>query len=240
MPYLNFINDDTYHQIVKDILTIGFKAKEKSEKQFNRNVIDPFAMVFEMASFDIDSAGWVLNEQTRQAQKSLSNHIGLIHQKILGSIKGWSDLETGNIVDLVNHERKIIAEVKNKHNTTKGSDKVGVYYKLSDLVLSKASQYKDYTAYFVEIIPKTPKRHDAPFTPSDNTRGVRCEASDKIRQIDGASFYTLVTNEHDALENIFKTLPLVIKDCIPSFNLSQSDINNATNFFKLAFDSKQS
>jgi hypothetical protein len=42
-------------------------------------------MMIEMASFDIDSNTWMISEKSRQAQKSLSNHVGLLHQKILGN-----------------------------------------------------------------------------------------------------------------------------------------------------------
>lgn len=141
---------------------------------------------------------------------------------------------TGNIVDLVNEDLKIVAEVKNKHNTTKGSDKVAIYKELDDLVMPKASLYKDYTAYFVEIIPKKPERYIDFFTPSDRKKGARCEANPKIKMIDGASFYAMVTGQDDALEKIFKTLPVVIKDCLKtSAGAMQTSI--AEDFFRLAF-----
>lgn len=238
MSYVSFITDEKYLKIVGEILAIGMDAKAKAESDFNRNVIDPFAMMIEMASFDIDSNTWMVSEKSRQAQKSLSNHVGLLHQKILGNVDGWRDMGTGNIVDLVNDERKIVAEVKNKHNTTKGSDKVAIYKELDDLVMPKASNYKDYTAYFVEIIPKKPIRYEECFTPSDRKKGTRCEANPKIKQTDGASFYTLVTGEEDALEQIFKTLPAVIKDSLKAS--STIDSKGAEEFFKVAFVEKPS
>lgn len=42
--------------------------------------------------------------------------MGLFHQSILGSIKGYQLLPTGGIVDIVNYKSMVIGEVKNKHN----------------------------------------------------------------------------------------------------------------------------
>jgi len=65
------------------------------------NIIDPFLMIFEMGSFNLDSTSWTSNEMVRQAQKTLSNKIGWFHQKMLGSIDGWEDLETREMLDLL-------------------------------------------------------------------------------------------------------------------------------------------
>jgi len=46
---------------------------------------------------------------------------------------------------------KIIAEIKNKYNTTKGADKKTLY---DNLELALLNKYKGYTGYYVEIIPK--------------------------------------------------------------------------------------
>jgi hypothetical protein len=87
---------------------------------------------------------WTANEEIRQSQKSLSNAIGLFHQYILGSINGGQLLPTGGIVDIVNHNSRVIGEVKNKHNTLKGSDKSSLYSKIEDLVMHKGHMYKGY------------------------------------------------------------------------------------------------
>ena len=233
MAYVKFISDDQFKSIVLDILNKGFEAKRKKDKGFNRNVIDPFAIIFEMASFGLNEADWVLSEKKRQAQKSLSNHIGMVHQNILGAVKGWENLKVGKIIDIVNPSKKIIAEIKNKHNTIKGSNKSDLYYDLEKLVMPKSSEYKDYMAYYVEIIPKKADPLDVPFTPSNKNTGTQCAPNQKIRQIDGASFYKMVTGEDDALEQVFLALPQVISDCLESQTLIKSDV--AKHFFKSAF-----
>ena len=111
------------------------------------------------------------------------------------------------MVDLVCHEHRIVAEVKNKHNTLKASDQAGLYDKLHDLVRKKGQEFAGYTAYYVEIIPKRPERYDLPFSPSDNTTGTRKSEDALIRRIDGASFYALATGHDDALRQLFHALP---------------------------------
>lgn len=233
MPYVSFITDDQFKSIVLDILNKGFEAKRKKDKGFNCNVIDPFAIIFEMACFGLNESDWVLSEKKRQSQKSLSNHIGMVHQNILGSVKGWENLKVGKIIDIVNSEKKIIAEVKNKHNTIKGSNKSDLYNDLEKLVMPKSSAYKDYTAYYVEIIPKKADPVNVPFTPSNKNTGTQCALNEKIRQIDGASFYKMVTGVDNALEQVFSALPQVIKDCLNSNEAIKSEV--ARHFFRSAF-----
>ena len=233
MPYVSFVSDDRFKAIVSNILAIGEEGKKLAAEQFERNVIDPFSMLVEMVCFDMDYATWVNSERSRQVQKTLSASIGLLHQKILGSVNGWSDLETGNVVDLVNHDRKIIAELKNKHNTVKGSDKVGTYKELESLIMPKSSIYKGYTAYYVEIVPSTPKGYKKPFTPSDKKTGTKCEANPQIIIIDGLQFYDLATGTDDALVQVFKALPHVLKDCKESSLVKDTD--DAMQFFKSAY-----
>ena len=77
--------------------------------------------------------------------------------------------------------------------------------------MPKASQYKGYTAYFVNVIPKKPQRYDLAFEPSDKETGNKCRANESIRIIDGASFYSLVTGKDSALREFYQALPVVIE-----------------------------
>jgi hypothetical protein len=127
----------------------------------------------------------------------------------------------------------IIAEVKNKHNTVTGSKLVDVYKGLESLVMPNGQIYKGYTAYYVEIVPKKPVRVNITFTPSDPRTSTRCSPNEKIRKIDGASFYTLVTGVEDALEQVYNSLPKVIKDLQPNFDVASS--RGADNYYKKAY-----
>jgi hypothetical protein len=230
MAYLEYLDDETLKALVKGVLDIGRKKKAEVIRDFEKNVIDPFASLFDAAVSNVTHETWKNSEMVRQCQKTLTNHIGTLHQKILGNIDGWQDLGTGSVVDLVCHDRLIIAEVKNKFNTVTGGKLADQYYSLERLVTPKASNYRGYTSYFVNIIPKKPERLDTPFQPSDKDTGLRCPLNENIRIIDGASFYTLATGRQFALQELYDALPAVIEDIfhtdyeLPEFSIPDKNL----------------
>lgn len=235
MAYLKWLDDKVLEQAVDHLLEKAKKARLKADKKFGKNVIDPFSAIFEMSGFEIDYETWVKNEKTRQAQKTLQNHVGNFHQSILGSVDGWENMKTGKEIDLLCEDKKIIAEVKNKFSTVSGGKLADLYYSLDDLVMPKASKYKNYTAYYVSIIPKRPKRFNKEFTPSDKAKGDSCPANPKVREIDGASFYSLVSGEDNALESLFDILPSVIEN-VSKGDYKIPDKNKLKEFFSTAFE----
>jgi len=240
MSYLEYVDDDCLRDLIKQVLIVGRNRISKSEKDFSKNVIDPFGAIFEASAFEVGHKEWKGSEMIRQSQKTLQNHIGDLHQKILGSVDGWEDLGVGGIVDLVNHEKKIIAEVKNKYNTVTGGKLADQYYSLERLVSLKTSVYKGYTAYFVNVIPKKPERYSLPFQPSDKDKGMKCAENEFIRIIDGASFYSLVSGRDDALREFHSVIPEVIEDIFQHdfgekmFKIK--DANDFMNYFKQAYE----
>jgi hypothetical protein len=234
MSKLEWIDDSNLYHEVGHLIEIAKNAKNRAEKKFGGNVIDPFSALFEISGFEIDFKTWFDSETTRQAQKSLQNHIGNFHQNILGHVDGWENLKTGSVIDLISNENKMLAEVKNKYNTISGGKLSDLYYSLDRLVSPKSSIYKGYTAYYVAIIPKSPARFDKPFTPSDRNKGSKCPSNECIREIDGASFYGLVTGYESALEDLFDILPEVIHEC----SKGEYNVNNKEQlkqFFSAAF-----
>lgn len=205
--WLPFISNEKLCEILRDLKATADLAKQKADKKFARNVIDPFTTLFQMRLLSIPASHWPVVEKQRQIEKSLQNHIGNFHQKLLGSLTGWCNLGVGSVIDLVSDEKKIIAEIKNKHNTVKASDLAGLYDKLSELVHKKGQKYYGYRAYYVEIVPKRPERYDVAFTPPDNTTGSHKPEASLIRKIDGASFYTLATGYEDALRQLYLAIP---------------------------------
>lgn len=234
MPILKWIDDNKLLTIVEQLLKKAHEAKESAMNDFGRNLIDPFSALFEISGFDIDYDTWFKSETTRQAQKTLQNHIGGFHQTILSCSVDWLDLKTGGVVDLHSEKYKIIAEVKNKYNTISGGKLSDLYFSLEDLVMPKASRYKDYTAYYVTVIPKTGKRYNKEFTPSNNKEGKKCSSNPLIREIDGASFYSLVTGHENALEELFDVLPDVILKC-SNGKYKVTDKEKLKAFFNIAY-----
>jgi hypothetical protein len=232
MPKLSFISDEVLNQEVLHLLAIASKAKKQSEINFTKNVIDPFAVLFEMSGFDVTETAWETGEKNRQIQKTLQNHVGAFHQRILGCVDGWQDAGKGGVVDLISEKHKIVAEIKNKFNTVKGSDKVKIYDSLESQVMNKGHQFRGYTAYYVEVIPQFGQRYDREFTPSDNAKGQQRKANPIIRQIDGYSFYGLVIGVPDALSQLFSVLPDVI-EANSKYKFANRDF--AQDFFHKAF-----
>jgi len=225
MPKLNWISDEDLNNNVSHLLNKAEQAKKKVQKNFNQNVIDPFSALFVM---------WLKMESTRQSQKTLQNHIGEFHQNILGAVNGWTNLKTGNVVDLVSEERQVIAEIKNKYNTISGGKLADLYKTLEGLVMPKTNIYKNYTAYYVAIIPKKKVRYNKIFTPSDKEKGEKCADNPNIREIDGASFYDLATGEENALSNLYNVLPEVIEE-LTRKEFNPTDFKYLRKYFDDAF-----
>jgi len=210
---LPFVSDDVLREEVKKVLLIAQSAVDLAETNLYQNVIDPFSAVFDAMRQGVTLTDWLEQEKARQIQKTMQNAVGDFHQAILGNVDEWTDLRVGGVADLKCDSRQIVAEVKNKYNTTKGNHKKVIYDDLNTLI---TSTYNGYTGYYVEIIPKSKRPYDNPFTPSDNETGQRRPTNEKIRIIDGRSFYKLVTGHDDALKNLYKVLPEVIAEILNS------------------------
>ena len=206
MKYLR--KDENIEELVLELIN-NFQDKAK-EKNIYKNVLDPFSSMIEASINNLDYKNWLKAETARQHQKTLQNEIGNLHQKLLGNIIGVEDLGVGGVVDIVCHQKKILAEIKNKHNTTKGNHKVAIYDDIATL-LSKP-EYKGYTGYYVEIIPKKPNQFNIPFTPSDNTTKTNRSERADIRKIDGKSFYELLTDDKNAIYDMYDKMSQILVD----------------------------
>jgi hypothetical protein len=204
---LPFISDERLFEQVKHVLDIARVSSVEAEKRLFTNTIDPFSALFDAMCQGISLKQWLEQEKARQTQKTLQNALGSFHQEILGSIPSWISLGTGSVFDLKNDSLKVIAEVKNKYNTTKGNHKVAIYDDLSDQLKTK---YKGYVAYYVEIIPKNRAIYNKPFAPSDNRTHERRIAREDIRVIDGKSFYGFASGDPEAIKKFYDVLPIVI------------------------------
>lgn len=206
MGYLPFIEDS---DLIKEVeMVIGDLLDEKRSKQQDiyKNTIDPFSAVFDSFVSGIGLFTWLQKEDSRQIQKSLQNRIGEFHQNVLGSCHGWEVIDS--VIDIKNDEKRIIAEIKNKYNTTKGSDKKVIYENLENQLGNK---FTGYVGYYVEVVPRTATRYNVPFTPSDNILKKRKQTREDIRKIDGFSFYDLVTGMEGSLKMLYTVIPQVME-----------------------------
>lgn len=219
---ISFISEENLQKECFSLFKKVMEAKEKSDKNFNKNRIDAFSALFECGIRNISLEDWIKSEKQRQFQKTLQNEIGYFHQKILGHINGCQDLGTGNLIDFACPSKKIIAEIKNKYNTVKGSDQTVVYDNLKKCLTKP--EYKGYTGYYVTIIPKN--RGIFNFTPSDNRIHQKRPENPYIRAIDGISFYKLLTGDEDAFFKIYTEIPKILNSLSPSIykHIEQEDL----------------
>lgn len=232
MQYLKFISDDDLIYAIDKVVRKIRSSNHDATKHLHKNVLDPFSAIFQGVTNSLSYNMWLEQEKARQTQKSMQNSIGDFHQDILGSIIGWKNLGVSGGLDVLNEEMKIIAEIKNKFNTTKGNHKTEIY----DAIEAKLSnkKYSGFTGYYVEIIPQSRKTYNKPFTPSDNKVNKQRPINEKIRIIDGASFYSLATGSRHALKELFGVVPVVLKN-VYKYKISKKDIADYGDLFERAY-----
>lgn len=230
LPYIS--NDDLYLHTEKVVLKLQTRIHEAGVK-LHKNVVDPFSAVFGCLVQDIDADQWLELEKARQVQKTLEDYLGYFHQDVLSSIPGWE--HAPDTLDIVNKKLKLVADVKNKFNTTKGSHKKNIYDDLANMLGRK--EYQDFQGYYVEIIPSKPKPYDKPFTPPDNVTHTRRARNENIRVIDGGSFYELASGHKGALRMLYEVLPIVVTDLLEK-KVTSAESSKIAGLFEKAYGSR--
>jgi len=162
-----------------------FQPEEASE----RNGRDPFVTAVQLWLKQQDKSQWVEEERSRQWQKSLGAKLGFVQQHIVGRLDGWQSNDLGlPDVESTAVGQKLIAEIKNKHNTMNSTTREGTYKKLAAFL--DTDDYRGFTALVVEIQQPHKKQggaYWAPFKPGKKP------ARADILQIGGRAFYALAT-----------------------------------------------
>ena len=175
----------------------------------------------------IDSQSWVKNELIRQQDKTINNRIGDFHQRLLGKVEGWENLGTGNStkVDLKKTDNSIFMELKNKENTVNADSKDQVRRKLTK-ILELYPNAQTYWAYLLSTNGDS----------GESTWRYHGEDNPKIKRIWGKKVYELVTGKSDALEQVWKAIPLAVADVLATnFKLSSNELKKLKEFFVEAF-----
>ena len=189
MSTLSWLSDEALESAVGELLCRARNAYEQVSERTVRNVIDPFSSATIAATFSPPAVkDLVALQEMRSTLSGISNALGGFHQRVLGSVAGWNNHDTG--FDLESKDRKIIAEVKNKHNTMNKTNREGVLEDLKTWLSGKGSEW---TAYLVIIVPRKPKRYRKAIP---GKRGVYA--------VDGSSFYEIVTGDRNALLHLFE------------------------------------
>ena len=199
---LGFISDEDLFSHVKE--TVEKYRFTIDLKKFNKNLIDPIKLTFDSKIYSKSLEETIELEIIRQIDKSNTNHIGYFHQNIFKYMdSAWEVPKQG--FDLINENKKIYIEMKNKHNTMNSSSAQKTYIAMQNKILKGA----DITCMLVEIIAK--QSQNIPWKISINAEQY---VHDNIRRVSIDKFYEIVTGEKDAFKLLCTVLPLVLDDVL--------------------------
>ncbi len=190
---ISWISEKDLDRHIKTLLESARRAHANAADRRNKNVVDPFLSLLIASTFECTSVKELASLQNiESASRGMSNALGTFHQNILASVKGWENHNAG--YDLVCPEKMILAEVKNKWNTMNSSNRRQVENDLDTAIRQKAGNWNGYLAL---IIPKEPQRYKRLIT-------------SRVFEIDGASFYHIVTGDPNAIHDLFYHLCAVV------------------------------
>ena len=226
--YVDFISDEHFKKCVTHVVNAYNKEFILEDKQLQKNGIDTIKMTFDMSCEGNNFKKWKIKESTRQKDKTVNNALGEFHQMLLGGVEGWTDLGAGDLtkLDLKKNDNSIFMELKNKDNTVNADSSAKVREKL--LVQIKKNNAIGYFAY---LVPTNGKSQELDWISK------KLENHKNLRRLSGTKVYEIVTGKHDALEQIWKALPLVLDDMHNIKNpLSENEKLEFKKWFKLAYN----
>ncbi len=204
---LSFISDDDFDTAVAELVERVAAARTRSEQRRQNSVRDPFFYVAAACVLGLPAANLGSLSTSQTLAQATSMAIGTLHQRIINSMPGWQDPNAS--VDAVNERRRLVAEIKNAHNTMNTSDKNANIRKLEDYLKFRRWNATG-KAYLVMVLPRRPLREES-------------HLQNGVYAIDGRSFYALASNVPDALEQVFEQLPARIMKHLPQSAVEQVD-----------------
>lgn len=232
---LSWISDEQLMQILQDRFGGIFgEIKNRGEARGETTLDLLLAFALAKSPEEIKEAN-----AAASLTKSLQNNIGLMHQDILGSVKGWhSTGASGGIYDLtgassvVHKGKNVYAELKMRHNTIRGKDKGPIWDELDTAVKNNGGSEKA-VGYLIEVVPAKNKPYDVEwiFSAKQNDGKVRFFKGEHIRRIDGTTAYHIVTGEERAIFDLFEALPVILFKAFPDLNTEQGKTMEAINGF---------
>lgn len=205
---LGFIYDEKiFHHILDTVKKYRFSI---NLKEFNKNLIDPIKLTFDSKIYGKELSAIVENEVLRQIDKSNTNHIGYFHQNIFNHFgDGWEVLSNG--YDIINKQKHIFVEMKNKHNTMNSSSSQKTYMRMQNTILKD----NEATCMLVEVIARNSQNIKWNVSLDGNS-----VSDDRIRRVSIDKFYEIVTGDKFAFQRLCEKLPCIISDAVNSINSS--------------------
>lgn len=225
--YVNFVSDEHFLSCIKWVCESYVRDTIITVKEMQKNIMDPFKMIFDITNNGITVHDWIRSEATRQADKTINNRIGDFHQRLLGGVQGWKNLGVGDEseVDLKKIDNSIFIELKNKFNTVNSSSLAQSRQKLERIL----RKYPKAKAYWAFVIDKSGDSGDAVWVYNGKN-------DPRIRKVWGKQVYELITGDADALIKVWKALPLAISDVLKrECKISSEDMKELVILFETAF-----
>ena len=216
---LGFVSDEDIFNHVRE--TVQRYSANIDLKEFNKNIVDPIKLTFDAKVYGRTVEEVVASECMRQMDKSNNNHIGYFHQNLFRYAgRGWVVPPEG--FDVVNEERHIFAEIKNKHNTMNSAASQKTYMKMQNKIVRDGRA----TCMLVEVIAT--KSQDKTWVVTVDKEQFNNE---HIRRVSMDKFYEIVFEDSLAFVKLCRALPLVLDDVIEELG---STSNQNTVFSELA------
>lgn len=210
MAYVSFISDEHLLSCIEKLFNAYEKTKnEFTVKQFYKNQIDPFKLLFDMKFLGKSPEEKVMDEIARKIDKTISNHIGDFHENIIGGINGYTKHPVGSGFDITDSDCELLfADIKNKHNTVTGTHLGNLYLKLSKYIECKPNG----KSYWVQIISSGDSFCSQWIQGNLHNPNVYKVSADK--------FYELLTGNPNAFSELCKSLPKAIDDFLVNKNIA--------------------
>ena len=200
--YFEYIDDYKFLEICDNMRLKINKRNKDIKKKIDNNGIDVYKKEIEKIIFNYSEEEWEKAEIQRQVDKTLSNAIGILHEDMFSNIKGWKSYHSKDYYsDIINKDGDIIGEIKNKHNTIKGSD-LKKYVKDWNIALDKD---KNLTIFLGIVNPK-------------NIEGENCllksegKTYDRLRKITGKKLLEFLTGDINAWDKYMKGIKKAIRE----------------------------
>lgn len=203
---LGFISDaDIYNHVKETVLRYSANI---DLKKFNKNIVDPIKLTFDAKVYGRTIEDVVAAECMRQMDKSNNNHIGYFHQNLFRYAgNGWTVPKQG--FDVVNEERHIYVEMKNKHNTMNSAASQKTYMKMQNKIVRDSRA----TCMLVETIA-THSQNKTWIVTVDKEQF----NNENIRRVSMDKFYEIVFGDSLAFVKLCKILPSILEDVVLDIN----------------------
>jgi hypothetical protein len=216
--YVNFISDDHLLECIGNLHKSYLKAKNNiSKKTFYKNKVDTVKLTFDAGLNNIDEESLIQAEILRQIDKSINNSIGTFHEQILGGINGY-EVGTLSGYDIKADDNSLFADIKNKHNTMNSKSAEALFQTLARY----ADDHKKAKCYCVQILAK--KSFCNLWSGIINHKEY---SHSRVYKISGDQFYALLSGQDDAMFQLYKALPIAIKDYLKSADQNKEIAENS-------------